>query len=173
MVNVLSLSRKESPFVFEDAVPLDRFFDREKEIDFLVRNLRVKRKLLLCIVAPLKYGKSSLMRKYLDILRRYDDVVPIYVNLKEVEEPISYIIETLKNYGLDLSEAFLAARKRGILSKLFQELDSQLKQKNKWLFLLFDEFHLLPSRVKSEGFLVNFDKNDIVIFLVSPNKAYK
>jgi len=70
MVNVLSLSRKESPFVFEDAVPLDRFFDREKEIDFLVRNLRVKRKLLLCIVAPLKYGKSSLMRKYLDILRR-------------------------------------------------------------------------------------------------------
>ncbi len=164
MVNVLSLSRKESPFVFEDAVPLDRFFDREKEIDFLVRNLRVKRKLLLCIVAPLKYGKSSLMRKYLDILRRYDDVVPIYVNLKEVEEPISYIIETLKNYGLDLSEAFLAARKRGILSKLFQELDSQLKQKNKWLFLLFDEFHLLPSRVKSEGFLVNFDKNDIFGF---------
>ncbi|MEX0568431.1 MAG: ATP-binding protein [Candidatus Njordarchaeota archaeon] len=155
---------EESPFIFEDAVPLDKFFNRNKEIDLLVRNLEVKRKLLLCIVAPLKYGKSSLMLKYLDILSRYDDIVPIYINLKVIEEPISYIVETLKKHDMDLSETFTAVRKRGILSELFQELDKQLKQKNKWLFLLFDEFHLLPSRVKNEGFLANFDDKDIFGF---------
>ena len=59
-----------SPFIFEDAVPPDKFFDRRDEIDFFVRNLRVKRKILLCIVAPLKYGKVVLCENILIYLKK-------------------------------------------------------------------------------------------------------
>ena len=93
---------KESPFIYEDAVPLDKFFNRQEEIDFFVRNLSVKRKMLLCIVAPLKYGKSSLMRKYLEILKKRDDIIPVYVNLKEIKNPLRYIVEQLREFGIDL-----------------------------------------------------------------------
>ena len=118
--------------------------------------------MLLCIVAPLKYGKSSLMLRYYEILREYPDIIPVYINLKEIEEPIRLIVDTLGSYGIDLELEYEKAHHRGILSIFFNAINRKLG--GKWLFLLFDEFHLLPSRVRSEGFLRSFDNKDIFGF---------
>ncbi len=154
---------RESPFIYEDAVPADRFFDRRDEINFLVENLRVKRKMLLCIVAPLKYGKSSLMLRYYDILKEIGDIIPIYVNLKKADMPIMLIIEELKKWGINLTKAYQEARELGRLQKLFDEINESLKAGNLWLFLLFDEFHLLPEIIRGEGFYRDIS-NDSIIF---------
>ena len=154
--------KQESPFVFEDAVPLDKFFDRDEEIDFFVRNLSVKRKMLLCIVAPLKYGKSSLMRKYLQILKERGDIIPIYINLKEIKNPLRYIVEQLREFDIDLRRQYEDALRGEELVKLFETLNGILEERDSWLFLLFDEFHLLPELIKSEGFFNGL--SDEIIF---------
>ena len=57
------------PFLTEDAVPPDKFFNRSRELEFLGRMLDSgKRKMLVCIVASLKYGKISLLLKYNEML---------------------------------------------------------------------------------------------------------
>lgn len=154
---------RESPFIFEDAVPREKFFDRKEELDFFVRNLRVKRKMLLCIVAPLKYGKSSLMQRYNEILQRFADVIPIYINLKKIKDPIWFIVESLKSY-FDLQYIYREALSREDLLPLFDAINKFLVEEKKWLFLLFDEFHLLPSRIRAEGFYSKFGDEDIFGF---------
>ena len=143
-------------------MPREKFFDRREEIEFFIQYLRVKRKMLLCIVAPLKYGKSSLLLRYYEILKEHPDIVPVYINLKEIEEPIRLIVDTLRSYGIDLESEYERARHRGILSIFFNAINRKLG--GKWLFLLFDEFHLLPSRVRGEGFLRSFDDKNIFGF---------
>lgn len=154
----------ESPFVFEDAVPVDKFFDRGVEIDFFVRSLRVKRKMLLCIVAPLKYGKTSLMLKYLEILKARRDIIPVYINLKIIGKPILRIVDELYKYGVDLRREYDKALTQGELLGFFDVLNRCLEGNDSWLFLLFDEFHLLPSRVRNEGFLRGFSDEDVFGF---------
>ena len=117
---------QESPFIFEDAVPREKFFDRKEEIEFFIQYLRVKRKMLLCIVAPLKYDKSSLMLRYYEILREYPDIIPVYINLKEIEEPIRLIVDTLGSYGIDLELEYEKAHHRGILSIFFNAINRKL-----------------------------------------------
>ena len=155
---------KVSPFIFEDAVPREKFFDRREELEFFERNIRVKRKILLCIVAPLKYGKTSLMLRYLEILQECPDVIPIYINLKVVDKPIRFLVRALKEYGLDLGDTYRGCLGEGSLLSLFERMEAWLEENGKWLFLLFDEFHLLPARVKNEGFYRNFGDDDIFGF---------
>jgi len=153
---------RESPFIFEDAVPKEKFFDRKRELDFFVSNVKVKRKMLLCIVAPLKYGKSSLMQRYYEILQGFPDIISIYINLKKVKDPIRYIVTTLAGYGFDLEREYRNGLEKGDLLPLFDRLNELLVATGKWLFLLFDEFHLLPELVRSEGFYRDF--SDELVF---------
>ena len=153
---------RESPFIFEDAVPREKFFDRRREIDFFVSELGVKRKMLICIVAPLKYGKTSLMLRYEEILEEHPGVIPVYVNLKRVSRPIEHILVTLKKYNIDLSEEYRESQRKGELLPFFEKLDEILNNRNLWLFLLFDEFHLLPKLLRIEGFYRDF--SDKLIF---------
>ncbi len=155
---------RKSPFIFEEAVPKEKFFDRREEIEFFIRNINVKRKILLCIVAPLKYGKSSLMYRYYDILREFSDIVPIYVNLKVEDAPVGFIVEELKKYDIDLTETYRECLDKGSLKKFFSILGDLLEGMKKWLFVLFDEFHLLPERVRNEGFYSKFGDSDIFGF---------
>ncbi len=153
---------RESPFIFEDAVPKEKFFDRKQELNFFVNNVRVKRKMLLCIVAPLKYGKSSLMQRYHEILLGFPDIISIYINLKKVKDPIRYIITVLTSHGFNLDREYREGLKRGDLRPLFDRLNELLTATGKWLFLLLDEFHLLPELVRREGFYRGF--SDELVF---------
>ncbi len=156
--------KRQSPFIYEDFVPREKFFDRDEELEFFLGSISVKRKILLYIVAPLKYGKTSLMMRYYEMLKDFDDIIPIYVDLKRKERPIWYIVKELKRIGIDVEEIYNVCLKETSLEPLFDAINGIIRKNNKWLFLLFDEFHLLPSRVKSEGFYDRFSSDDIFGF---------
>jgi uncharacterized protein len=58
----------DNPFVYGEVVPGDAFVDREDELDRLVSDLGNGQKVFL--ISPRRYGKSSLIRRALDSLRR-------------------------------------------------------------------------------------------------------
>lgn len=102
------------------------------------------------------------MLKYLDLLKKHQDIISIYVNLKEIRSPLRYIVDRLTEYGIDLRKHYKEALNGAELVWLFDALNGILEEKNQWLFLLFDEFHLLPQLVRSEGFFKGL--SDDVIF---------
>jgi hypothetical protein len=58
----------DNPFVYGEVVPGAAFVDREPELDRLVADLGSGQKVFL--ISPRRYGKSSLIRKTLESLRR-------------------------------------------------------------------------------------------------------
>jgi len=58
----------DNPFVYGEVVPSDAFVDREAELDRLVSDLGNGQKVFL--ISPRRYGKSSLIRRTLESLRR-------------------------------------------------------------------------------------------------------
>jgi hypothetical protein len=58
----------DNPFVYGEVVPGESFVDREAELDRLVADLGSSQKVFL--ISPRRYGKSSLVRKALEQLRR-------------------------------------------------------------------------------------------------------
>ena len=58
----------DNPFVYGEVVPDDAFVDRDAELDRLVSDLGNGQKVFL--ISPRRYGKSSLIRRALDALRR-------------------------------------------------------------------------------------------------------
>jgi len=58
----------DNPFVYGEVVPGDAFVDREAELDRLVADLGNAQKVFL--ISPRRYGKSSLIRQALELLRR-------------------------------------------------------------------------------------------------------
>jgi len=58
----------DNPFVYGEVVPGESFVDREAELDRLVADLGSSQKVFL--ISPRRYGKSSLVRKTLEALRR-------------------------------------------------------------------------------------------------------
>lgn len=58
----------DNPFVYGEVVPTEAFVDRQTELDRLVADLGDGQKVFL--ISPRRYGKSSLVRQALAILRR-------------------------------------------------------------------------------------------------------
>jgi uncharacterized protein len=58
----------DNPFVYGEVVPDEAFVDREPELDRLVADLGSGQKVFL--ISPRRYGKSSLIRRTLESLRR-------------------------------------------------------------------------------------------------------
>src|SRR5438105_12041953 len=58
----------DNPFVYGEVVPGEAFVDRETELDRLVADLGNGQKVFL--ISPRRYGKSSLIRRVLEALRR-------------------------------------------------------------------------------------------------------
>lgn len=153
-----------NPFIITRAVPPDLFFNREKEINMLKKILDSgSREVLICIVAPLKYGKTSLLYKYLEILESYDDIISIYIDLKIVSKPIKYIALKLeKILGKNIMEHYKKAKDEDLPEMFFEAISNALDEK--WLFILFDEFQLLASKVRGEGFLKEASDDEIYAF---------
>jgi len=59
----------ENPFIYGEIVPGDAFADREQELDRLVADLSSAQKVFL--ISPRRYGKSSLVRRALNLLSRH------------------------------------------------------------------------------------------------------
>jgi hypothetical protein len=58
----------DNPFVYGEVVPSEAFVDRDPELDRLVTDLGTAQKVFL--ISPRRYGKSSLIRRALESLRR-------------------------------------------------------------------------------------------------------
>src|SRR5215813_5233751 len=58
----------QNPFVYGEVVPPAAFVDRLVELDRLVGDLAAGQKVFL--ISPRRYGKSSLIRRALDAMRR-------------------------------------------------------------------------------------------------------
>ena len=58
----------DNPFVYGEVVPSEAFVDRDPELDRLVSDLGNGQKVFL--ISPRRYGKSSLIRQALEVLRR-------------------------------------------------------------------------------------------------------
>lgn len=113
--------------MFRDYVPREKFFNRKEELDYFRRSISVDRKILLCIVAPLKYGKTSLMMRYYEMLKEFSDVIPIYVDLRMRSTPIRFIVRELEKYGLDMREKYVESVNEGSLEPLFEEICEDLR----------------------------------------------
>lgn len=153
---------RKSPFIYEDYVPKEKFFNRKRELELFRKSVSLKPKMLLCIVAPLKYGKTSLMRRFYEILREFDNIIAVYIDLKKRMRPIKFVIDNLRTHGIDLSNLYNKCLNENDLEPLFECIDKKLAEMNKWLFLMFDEFHLLPQKVRDEGFYKG--SSDDIIF---------
>jgi len=58
----------DNPFIYGEVVPGEAFVDREAELDRLIEDLGASQKVFL--ISPRRYGKSSLIRRALERLRR-------------------------------------------------------------------------------------------------------
>ena len=59
----------ENPFIYGEIAPSDAFADREIELNRLVADLSAAQKVFL--ISPRRYGKSSLVRRALNVLSRH------------------------------------------------------------------------------------------------------
>lgn len=157
-------------FIIERPVPPDLFFDRREEIKIFQRALESGRRgLLISIIAPFRFGKSSLIYKYLSLASPFKDIINIYLPLKAVTHPM----ETIKNA---LCEEIVEVRHIELNENLysyFKQISSILEEKNRHLILYIDEFQLLPQRIRQEGFLSNWSDRDIFMFLRGITEEFK
>ena len=152
-------------FIFWNPVPPELFFDRRDIIEFFSKAMENKRfDVLIAIIAPFKFGKTSILLKLYDLARKHNEVIPVLLKLNVVDAPVTAIIDIIgSRLGEDFSELLDKAR-RGIirLYKLFEEVNKLLEERGKWVILFIDEFQYLPSLIKAEGFLV--EQSDKYIF---------
>ena len=78
----------ENPFVYGDVVKGEYFADREEELKELKSDLSSSQNVL--IFSPRRYGKTSLIIKVLDELKK-DGFIPVYVDLFRVTSIQSFI----------------------------------------------------------------------------------
>ena len=141
-------------FIIEGPVPPKFFFDRKEELWTFKRELELEKyKVLISIIAPFRFGKTSLLYAYMDIAKKFERIINIYLPLKTVDNPLSVIIKSLSE---KLPEIKNISCKEGLYF-FFKNVNAILEKKDLWVILYIDEFQLLPDRIRKEGFLTNWD----------------
>ena len=163
-------------FIFWNPVPPELFFDRHEIVEFFSRALSNKRyDVLIAIIAPFKFGKTSILMKLHDLAKKCSDVIPVLLRLNIVDAPVTAMIDTIgSELGVDFSELLDKARKGLIkLYKVFEEVNKLLEEREKWIILFIDEFQYLPSLIKAEGFLVKHSNRYIFEFFKGVSEAFR
>jgi len=119
-----------------------------------------KYKVLISIIAPFRFGKTSLLYAYIDIAKKFRRIINIYLPLKTVDNSLSVIIKSLSE---KLPEIKNISYKEG-LYLFFKNVNAILKKKDLWVILYINEFQFLPDRIRKEGFLTKWDNKDIFMF---------
>lgn len=78
----------KNPFIFGDVVKGEYFTNREEEIKELTLDLLSGQNILL--FSPRRYGKTSLILKVLDNLKK-EDVIPVYVDLFRITSVHTFV----------------------------------------------------------------------------------
>lgn len=95
-----SWPRSESPFVFEGPLPGSDVVGRDDEVASLVEASRAGRSIAL--VAPRRYGKTSLLNRVADDLRGSGDASPVLVDLYGTLSLADLAVRLERAYSRDL-----------------------------------------------------------------------
>ena len=159
-------------FVLKGPVPKEKFFDREEELNRFKRELEVKNyTLLLAIIAPFKFGKTSLMMRFYEMARENPDVLCIYINFLELEaDPLEEMIKLVKQACSKVAtkeelKIFDEVLKKKRLGDLLRAVNELCEKKNKWFIFFMDEFQELARKLKKFGYYPQLDFEDIYKFI--------
>lgn len=107
----------KNPFKFGEAVGGANFADREKEIKELISYIRSAQNVF--IFANRRIGKTSLIKRVLEILAKKKEVIPIYVDLEQVTSPAQFV----QVYGEAIGSAlFLWQEKLEKIARFFSRV---------------------------------------------------
>lgn len=160
----------KNPFVFGDVVKGKYFTDREDEIKELTSDLSGGQNILL--FSPRRYGKTSLILKVLDNLKK-EDVIPVYVDLFRITSIHTFVkiytaaITKATATKLDEAAQFLKANFPTIIPKIVikatepTEFEFDFEAAKKDMDKVLDDLYDLPQKVaarRKRQLVVVFDE---------------
>ena len=148
-------------------MPPELFFDRSEILRIFCRAMELEGfDVLMALVAPFKFGKTSALLKLHSIAGRYDRVVPILLRLNLVSMPMHVIIKELsRTINVDFI-SYMRDVERGHMDmyEVFQKINDELERWDSWVILFIDEFQDLAKLVKAEGFFTRLDDEFVFNF---------
>jgi AAA+ ATPase superfamily predicted ATPase len=149
----------KNPFVFGDIVKGEYFTNREDEIKEFTSDLSSGQNILL--FSPRRYGKTSLILKVLDNLKK-EDIIPIYVDLFRITSVHTFIkiytaaITKATATKLDEAVQFLKTSFPSIVPKMVikasepMEFEFDFGTAKKDIGNILDDLYDLPQRIASK-----------------------
>ena len=146
----------KNPFVFGDVVKGEYFTNREEEIKELISDLSSGQNILL--FSPRRYGKTSLILKVLDNLKK-EDIIPVYVDLFRITSVHTFVkiytaaITKATATKLDEAVQFLKANFPTIVPKLViktndpTEFEFDFEAGKKDMDKVLDDLYDLPQKI--------------------------
>lgn len=110
------MKKLSNPFVYGGRVSAGAFWDRETEVEELLRDIRARQHVI--IFSQRRLGKTSLVWKVLEEVGK-EDIIPVYVDLY----PVSTLGEFIEEYAKAIARA-LSRYERAV--KLMRELFSRI-----------------------------------------------
>ena len=149
----------KNPFVFGDVVKGKHFTNREDEIRELTSDLSSRQNILL--FSPRRYGKTSLILKVLDNLKK-EDIIPVYVDLFRITSVHTFVkiytAAITKAAATKLEEAvqFLKTNFPTIVTKLVvktsepREFEFDFEAAKKDMDKVLDDLYDLPQKIATK-----------------------
>lgn len=160
----------KNPFIFGDVVKGEYFTDREDEVKELTSDLSSGQNILL--FSPRRYGKTSLILKILDNLKK-EGIVPIYVDLFRITSIHTFIkiytaaITKVTTTKIDEAVQFLKSNFPTIIPKVVikaggsAEFEFDFEASKKDIDRVLDDLYDLPQNVaikRKRQLIVVFDE---------------
>ena len=153
-------NRLKNYFTIKGPVPTELFFDRRKEVAFLTNLMdREAYDVLISVIAPFRFGKTSLLKKYISIISNYENTIPIYFPSKLKKDFIKTMKEILSRRIPDASR--LEIENRNDIASFFEKINRLLEEHNLWAIMVIDEFQEIPAILKSQGYMTVWSNKDI------------
>jgi AAA+ ATPase superfamily predicted ATPase len=160
----------KNPFIYGDIVKGEYFTNREEEVKELTIDLSSGQNILL--FSPRRYGKTSLILKVLDKLKK-EDMIPIYVDLFRITSIYTFIkiytsaITTATSTKLEEAVQFLKTHFPSLVPKIIvrsgepAEFEFDFEAAKKDLDKVLDDLYDLPQKMavkRKKQIVVVFDE---------------
>ena len=159
-------------FIIKGPVPPNLFFDRKKEVEFLENLLNTESYgLLISIIAPFRFGKTSLLKKYMSIMKRYGSIIPVYLPSKLRSDPIKIIKSRLSDRIPEAANIIIDDRNDPAI--FFRKINNLLEKHDLWIILVIDEFQKIPHVLRIHGYVTNWSNEDVFDFFRGVTEEYR
>jgi len=147
-------------FTIKGPVDPKFFFNRKEEVELFKNLLEVESyDVLISIIAPFRFGKTSLLKKYLSIASKFDKLINIYIPAKTKDDPIEIIRERFLEMIPEAKR--VKVENRNNLAAFFKQLNKVLENRDMWAILYIDEFQEIPNILKAYGYMTSWSTEEI------------